>query len=268
MKIAISNIAWEPAENEAVWALLQQRGIYGLEVAPALVSTEFTSVDATVYTHTIAHYGLQVVAAQALLFGRPDLVLFGSPEARVALGQHLRRMIDFLHWLGGSTAVFGSPKNRLTNGLSSENVQAIATDFFGSLGEYAAKKGIVLALEPNPRGYGADFVTTTAEAVALAKTINNPGFTAHLDVGSLIMNNEDPGLASVLAMPWINHVHVSEPNLAPVGLDHESTHRIVAEQLREHNYQGWVSVEMKKNETGSNIPAIMRALDFVQSIYG
>ncbi len=260
MKIAISNIAWEPAENEVVWKILQERGVVGLEVAPSLVGPEFAQ--------KISDYDLQVVAAQALLFGRSDLVLFGSEETRVALLEHLCKVVDLLQSLGGSVAIFGSPKNRLTNGLPPEVAEGIAVDFFRTLGYYAAKKGIAIALEPNPVGYGADFVNTTAEAVALAKLVNSPGFVAHLDVGSLIMNGEDPVQTTTLALPWIKHVHVSAPLLAPLDAQYEVVHRTVAEVLRANNFSGWVSVEMKKGDAGSNIPTILTALDFVQSIYG
>ena len=53
--------------------------------------------------------GVSVVALQALLFGRPDLVLFESPERRSATLDYLEGVLRLASWLGAGPLVFGSP---------------------------------------------------------------------------------------------------------------------------------------------------------------
>ena len=37
MKLAVSNIAWEPDEDEAVYTLMQKYGVTGVEIAPTKI---------------------------------------------------------------------------------------------------------------------------------------------------------------------------------------------------------------------------------------
>ena len=50
-KLAVSNIAWEPAEDGAVYALMRKYGFSGLEIAP----TRIFETAPVSYTHLRAH---------------------------------------------------------------------------------------------------------------------------------------------------------------------------------------------------------------------
>jgi hypothetical protein len=79
--------------------------------------------------------GLPIVAAQALLFGRPDLLLLGPPDVRRQTIDYLRLVFDLCAAAGATTMVFGSPRNRRREGRSTADAMAIATDAFrGSAG--------------------------------------------------------------------------------------------------------------------------------------
>ena len=41
LKLAISNIAWDKADDEAVYAAMQQNGFTGLEIAPTRIFPEY-----------------------------------------------------------------------------------------------------------------------------------------------------------------------------------------------------------------------------------
>src|SRR5207237_8545088 len=100
----------------------------------------------------------------------------------------------------------------------------IAVDLCRELGDHAAAHGVVLCIEANPPEYGCDFITTTAEAVALCEAINNVGIGINADLGGMTMAGEDPRLMIESAASVLGHFHASEPDLAELGTeaDHDS----------------------------------------------
>ena len=116
MRLAVSNIAW-PADADAEAAtMLVAHGAAGVEVAPARVCDrpwEAPADRVMAYRRFWEDRGLPIVALQALLFGRPDLVLFGDAAARRLLREQLVAIINLAAGLGAQRLVFGSPSRRL-----------------------------------------------------------------------------------------------------------------------------------------------------------
>src|SRR5262249_40426902 len=142
------------------------------------------------YRRAWADRGLEISSLQALLFGRPDLELFGATRRQLA--EYLYRVIEFGAGLGASALVFGSPKNRLRRSLSSADAVASAAEFFREIGSVAAQQGVVVAIEANPPEYGGDFVTRTSEAAELARATASVGIGINGDLGGMTMSGDDP----------------------------------------------------------------------------
>ena len=266
-RLAVSNIAWEPPEDDAIGVLLAREGVTGIELAPTKWRQrpyEASRDDVLAYRRQWEDRGLRVVALQALLFGRADLQLFGDDTHRAALADYLRRAIDFGSTLGAHALVFGSPKNRARGALPVADAMGIAATFFREVGEHAHERGAVLCIEANPPEYGCDFVTTTAEAIALCRLTDHPGIQLNLDLGAITLGGEDPLEIVESANGLIGHVHASEPRLAEVagGARHETA----ARALQASGYRGWVSIEMRAG--GENASAIERAVRAVKGAYG
>src|SRR5262245_32244396 len=76
MRLAISNLAWPGEADESAAAVLVDCGAQGVEIAPTKVWTrplEATASERRAYRAAWERRGIQVVALQALLFGRPEL---------------------------------------------------------------------------------------------------------------------------------------------------------------------------------------------------
>ena len=261
MKLAISNIAWNESEDEVVYSLLRNYGIAGLEVAPTRLITEpYQNKEraACILSHLHQQYGFVVPSMQSILFGRNER-LFGSLEERGALIDYLCRAVDFANAIGCGNLVFGAPRNR--NYHSGDDVM-VAEGFFREIAEYALKHGSVLSMEANPTIYGTNYINTTHEAVDLVRRINHPGFMVNFDLGTVIQNQEDI-LSLGEAITVVNHVHVSEPYLAPVIP--RSIHKQAMDLLRENGYTGYVSIEMKRDENDA-IGNVERVIDYVMNL--
>jgi sugar phosphate isomerase/epimerase len=249
VKRAVSNIAWPAAQDDAVARILRSAGIGGIEIAPRkLFSDPAAATDEQVIAvrKLWEDRGLPIVAAQALLFGKPELTLFDSPETRQRTLDYLTRIVRLCAKLGAQALVFGSPKNRRRGSLPREHAEDIAVEFFAQLGRVAADEGTCVVLEANPPDYGADFITTAAEAITLVERVNHPGFRLHLDAGCMMLAGDPLTETFARGGSILRHVHISEPNLEPPGHSGRVDHAGFATQLRQMNYANWVSLEMRE----------------------
>jgi len=271
-RLALSNIAWAPEDEPAAAALLAARGVTAVEVAPTSRWPDprrSTAAQRRAWRDWWGEQGIEIVAMQALLFGRDDLQLFGPAAGRRELLDYLAEVLAVGADLGARVAVFGAPKNRRLQGTPPAEAERIAVEFFRELAERALATGVLVGLEANPTGYGCDFITTSAEARALVQLVDRPGLVLHLDLGGMTLAGEDLPSAIGACSGMIRHVHVSEPGLAPLGTG-ATAHAAAAAALRQARYGGVLSVEMRRPPPGESdrLSALRRALDVLQSVYG
>lgn len=268
MKLAVSNIAWPADHDIEVADLLQSSVVEGIEVAPTRIwpaPLDASPSEVKAHRGWWEERGLPIIAAQALLFGQPELTVFESGEIRRRTIAYLEGIIEVCADLGAKVLVFGSPKNRRVGALSSETVEGIAVDFFGRLGEAASRAGAALVMEANPPAYGADYITSASAALDLVRKVNHPGFRLHLDSGCMTMSRDPVEEILGGAADVLSHFHISEPHLAPIGeggVDHEFFGRL----LNGSAYDRWVSIEMRLTEP-FNIGDIERAVSTAEAAY-
>jgi D-psicose/D-tagatose/L-ribulose 3-epimerase len=249
-KLAISNIAWPAELNLEVLEVLERHGVHDLEIAPSKIWSRPNLVplsEARRYKHDLARRGFRIVAAQSLLFGRPDLTIFKEEEITRQTLAYLEGIIQLCAELGAEALVFGSPKNRRIGDTPPEQVARVSESFFGALAEYAERVGTVVVLEANPPQYEADFVTRAQEAAMLVRAVNRPGLRLHLDTGCMSMAGDDIDRIFQDHQPLVHHFHISEPWLAPVNAA-TVDHGRFARCLRAHGYDRWLSIEMRSPE--------------------
>jgi D-psicose/D-tagatose/L-ribulose 3-epimerase len=298
MKLAISNIAWNPPDDEWVAAAMREHRFAGVEIAPTKIwskPAEVSESEARRYRDLWEARGLPIVAMQSLLFGQPDLCVFGSELERRALLDFLSRVMRLASWLGVRVLVFGSPKNRRRGSLAPADAFAAAVPLFREAGDVAASLGVVLCIEPNPPVYDCDFVTTADEGRAFVDTVASPGFGLHLDAAGMHLAGEDGPAALARHAPILRHFHISEPELGPVGAATHSSaadpsdsgapppfatdprpallsgpvpHSPLASTLHAARYPNFCSIEMRATPAPDTASAILRALAFAAATYG
>jgi sugar phosphate isomerase/epimerase len=267
LKLTISNIAWHAEEDEAVAAVLNAAGVPAIEVAPTRLFADpigSTREQRQAERERWRDRGLSISSAQSLLFARPELRLFGPAEERQEMLRFLQELCAFCAQLGAGPLVFGSPKARRRGDLQVDEAFAIAVEFFRELGTRAAEEGCCVCIEPNPPAYGCDFVTTSDEGLALVEAVGSPGFGLHLDAAGMFLAGENPVAAVRRHALRLRHFHLSAPNLElprPDSLDY----RAILTELKAGGYAGWVSVEMRAAERGTNAARVRSVLELAQS---
>lgn len=269
MRLSISNIAWDPREDEAVARLLRSYSVDAIDIAPS----KYFSCPASARDEDVARVrdwwgvrGIEVTGMQSLLFGTQGLNVFGSDSSRSNMLKHLTSICRIGGGLGATRLVFGSPKNRDRAGLTDEDASNIAIPFFSTLGDIAEENGTTICLEPNPVCYGANYMVTNAETALVVREIDHPCIKMQFDTGALTLTNEDPFTALDICASLVGHVHASEPNLVPLGdgvTDHAAMGRALQRCLSGHV----VCIEMLGVKNEPQIVSIERALQVAVSHY-
>jgi sugar phosphate isomerase/epimerase len=261
MKLSVSNIAWGAEDDERMYKRLSEMGYEGLEVAPTRLFSEAPYVNPERAGEFAAklkrEHGLVVCSMQSIWYGREERIFEGL-EHRLALLEHSRLAAGFARDIGCCNLVFGNPRNRIIGGPSD---MGVAIEFFSSLGEIGESFGVVFAIEPNPTIYGTNFLNTTQQAAEFIREIGSDNIRLNVDFGTIIENCE--GIDAVGAnIDIVNHVHISEPNLVPIR--RSDAHTRLAGLLRSEHYEGFVSIEMRRQEQPDQL---LDAMEYVKATF-
>lgn len=263
-RLSVSNIAWSAEEDDAAYEILAAKGIQGVEVAPGRIWRDPTHADSGDVPEGMKSRGLSISGFQAILFGRPELLLF-HPMEQDRLLEYLALLAATCSRSGGQYLVFGAPRNRFVpEGLSFQKAFSKAVAFFQDLAERVSAKDIIFGIEANPAVYGCNFCTHVEDVVRLVSAIDSPAIRWHLDTGELAMNNENVPDVVMENGALIGSVHISEPHLGDFSSPW-SGHSCVAAALKHLRYRGWVSLEMKRPSNG--LEGLRRAADLLVSLY-
>ena len=268
MKLAVSNIAWPPSLQQDILPLLQRHGVKGIEGAPTKLWPGWESVSvesAELIRKQFTEKGFKIPALQAILFAKPECKLFGNDQQRVELEEHLAACAGIARSLGARFLVFGAPKNRERNGHTPDAAFEMAREFFVRVAETYQAQGVCLCFEANPEQYGCEFVTNSVDAARLVRAVNREGFRLHLDTACMHLAGEQIPSAIREAADILAHFHVSEPFLGSFDSP-QLDHALAAQALRDVDYQGWVSLEMR--QTDSPVETVATAVCFLERTYG
>ena len=252
MKYSVSNIAWLPSEDKEVAKHLKNSFISGIEIAPSRYFSNVENAsnqDFDALRNYWIKFGFPITSLQSLLFQRPDLQLFGNNLTRQKLANYILNLGMKAAILGAGPMVFGSPKNRDIGNIKLEYAKILACEFFQDLGSKWTDNTSYLVFEANPEIYECNFITRTSEAIKLVESVNSEKFRWHLDLACTEAGNES-SVELLLATPTLpSHIHISERNLSPLNISNSELYKNVIETLLIRNYQGVITLEMRR--TGS-----------------
>lgn len=269
MRISISNIAWDTSEDDAVSDLLMKHHIDAIDIAPGKYFPDPKNVSDKEIVSVRQKWedrGISIVGMQSLLFGTHGLNIFDNNTVQQKMLDHLQGVMRVAAGLGIQPLVFGSPKNRDRQGLTDDQTLAVARAFFLKVGNIAQQEGVVICLEPNPECYGANFMTRSDETLAMVELINHPAIKMQLDTGAIAINHEDIVQIIKGNEEKIGHIHLSEPNLLPLGRSN-ANHQLVAKGLNRLLSGRIATIEMLTPQNETALPVIDQAISFAIQHY-
>ena len=228
--------------------LIASLGYAGVEIAPFTLAdapADLSPADRAGLTHDAEGAGLEVVGLHWLLAKTTGFHLTTADAAvREATARRLIELTDLCADLGGDVMVLGSPQQRnLEPGMSLETATDHAAEVLAQVVPRLEGRGVTLALEPLAPAE-TDFLTTCAEAVALAERVGSPRIRLHQDVKAMVGGEPEPPAAIIRRFPERTaHFHANDANLLGPGMG-ETDFAPILTALKETGYAGWVSVEV------------------------
>lgn len=267
--ISISNIAWDVSIDNQMAETLQALGVGYIDIAPPKYFNQpsKTSKDEILKVKEYwRNKGIEPLGMQALLFGTQGLNVFGSASIQDQLLSHLADICRIGNILGARKLVFGSPRNRDRAHLNDQQTNDMALDFFGRLGDIALNENVVICLEPNPVAYHANFMTNSLETVDIVQQINHKNIRMQLDIGAMLMNDEVALEIIKKVAPWVHHIHISEPHLAPLNIDN-LYHLDAAKAIKQYLPKMPMTIEMLSTNNSTSLAEIEQAIYLIKKTY-
>lgn len=264
MALSISNIAWNPNLDRSVAELLCKHDVHCIDIAPGKYFNNLMEADTQEILSVKRFWnmrGISIIGMQSLFYGTKGFNIFG--ESYIVMLSYLDIICKTASILGARFLTFGSPKNRDRSGLSDSETLDKALSFFYMAGKIAQNHSVVLCLEPNPKEYGANFLTTTKETYNFVKMLNHPCIKLQLDVGELILNDEKNTVIDICS-DMIGHVHISEPQLKPIGTNQDE-HLVFSPVIKK--LESNKTIEMLTADTKDPLKDIEKSLVFVKELY-
>ncbi len=247
MRLAISNIAWPVERTENMLKLIRSLGCEGVEVAPSKIWSEpidSSSEQREEFLKFVKKNKLTIAALHALFYTRRDLSIFGDEQIKLETEEYFKMLVKLAADLETKILVFGSPAARDKKSLKMKEAMNKAADFFYPVAEFAKKYGVCIVIEPL-RKSETNFINSAFEGLQLVKIINSNGFKLHLDAKSVAEEAVDHKKLINDIFPYLKHFHINDPDLIEVG-SVADYHPKFGKILREVNYHGFVSIEMRE----------------------
>lgn len=197
-----------------------------------------------------------------------DIKLTGPAVDREEIRAYVEKSLALAESFGAKVIVFGSPGARtVPDGFARDRAWTQLADFLRlTSGVIKARGyGMVIGIEAL-RKPETNIVNTVAEALRLAREVNDPRVRLNVDFYHLAFENEDPDVV-LQAGPLIAHVQISDPVQRGFPRDDagEPRYRRFFENLRKVGYRGRISVEAESKDLAGDCGP---ALQFLKRMAG
>ncbi len=186
--------------------------------------------------------GLERTAISALGDPAAD-PLSPDPAVRAAAEAHLRRVVDCTRALGARQVA--GPLQQVLGQFSgtapTEEEFARAREVHRAVGDHAAERGVVVALEAVNR-FESYFANTMADLAAYLDSVDHPAITGMYDTFHANLEERDPVAALTDNLRHVAHIHISESDRGVPGRGHVPWDETFA-AIRAAGYDGWLTIE-------------------------
>ncbi len=173
---------------------------------------------------TLAKYNLScTLVCTGEIYGQLGLSYTDpDPAKREEAVRRTKLIIDFAQALDANVN-FGRIRGHYCAEMPKEETEALSIAAFQELSDYAAPKGVMLALE-EVTIMQTNFLNTLAESVDFIERVNKPNFRLMMDIFHMNLEEKDIYEAIRKYSPYNIHVHLADNNRrypGQCGLDFE-----------------------------------------------
>lgn len=246
-KYSLCNEVFEKWEFAASCREMRKAGFQGIEIAPFTLADHLDEISAArrrELRDIMRSEGTSFAGLHWLLITPKWLhVTTADRTIREKSWQYFRKLIDFCADLGEKgIMVFGSPKQRASQGNSAEEARRHLRDLLASVAQHAGSRGVTILIEPLA-SKDTDVVNTMAEAVAMVEDIRHPAIQSMFDFHNTPDEREPLDVLVRRYYRYIRHIHVNEMDGRYPGTGNLDF-RPVFQVLFERKFPYWVSLEV------------------------
>ena len=195
---------------------------------------------------TMKRAGIECAGLHWLLAPPPKGLHFTTPDVAVRRKTiaYFNELIDFCGDLEGKAMIFGSPRQRNTQGIPVERAREYFAEGLAEVAGHAQQRGIKILIEP--LGHRTtDVVNTLAEALEVAQQVAHPAVDIMFDFNNTVDETEPFDVLLRKYYKHIHHVHVQEQGGKHLGTGNAVNDYVKAFQvLKDLRYRDWVSLEV------------------------
>ena len=214
-------------------------------------------------------YGLKVVlVCTGEIFGQLGLSYTDTDaERRAEALRRTKEIIDFAAALNAKINI-GRIRGQYRRELTKEETETYAVEAFRTIADYAAPKGVDIALE-SVTIMQTNFINTLAEAAAMVDRVDRSNFRLMMDVFHLNLEEKDLFAAIRRYSDYNIHVHLADNNRrypGHCGLDFEK----ILRTFHETGYDGAFTTEIYQipDMKGAARGAVEHLRPILRRVYG
>ena len=249
-KYAMCNESMRELPWEQQCEIVAAAGYTGIEIASfTLVKEsvlELTTNDRITLLKTMKENGLECAGLHWLLAPPPKGLHFTTPDqaVRKKTVAYLEALIDFCADLEGEMMIFGSPKQRDTQGISVDEAKKYFAEGLAAVADHAQQRGVKVLIEHLDHTQ-TDVVNTLAEAKAIVDEVEHPAIQMMFDFHNTADETEPLDVLIKRFYDSCYHVHVQEMDGKHLGQGSAANDFVKAFQLlKDLGYNRWVSLEV------------------------
>ncbi len=231
-----------------------ETGYEGIEVAPFTLGDHVDDIpaDRRAEIRGIAEEaGVDILGLHWLLVTPEGLHTTTPDEAiRHKSWDYMVKLAEFCADLGGKVMIFGSPGQRSSVGISTEEAVEHLTNGLRDVAPSIAGHGVQLLLEPLSSDQ-TDVINTLDEALAVVEAVNHPAVSTMFDFHNTA--DETSPLDELVHAYYdhIGHIQIQEMDGTYLGTgDAVEAYVPALQAFRDNGYDKWISLEVFDFEPG------------------
>lgn len=208
-----------------------------IEIAPTLISKNYykekKKIKKILYKEKI-----KAISLQSIFYNFKKINLKNKKDF-LNLINHFKKIISFCSYLQIKNISVGSCPSRKLRGNQSE-INKYNIVFFSKLAEIAAKKNIVISIEPISKKYGNFFLNNIYEALEFVIKLNKKNVKLVLDTGNCKYEKKNFQNFFLKYRKYINHIQISDKNINKLNV-----HTVKKELMffKRTNFNKTISIE-------------------------
>jgi len=253
MNLAVSNLAWECSDDLFIFKELNKLKINRVECVLTKINNWENLNNSLIndYKNNLNKNGIEIKSIQSIFYG----LEINDLTDTLKIIKHIKKLLEYSKILGFEIMVLGSPKLRKKSLGFYEKLKFT----FQEIDKLLNNTGVELSLEPNSKLYSGEYFFRIDEIIYFLKECNFKNIKTMIDTHNLILEGDDPCLLLEKYRKYINHIHISEPNLLP--LSNLNFHEKFSKTLKKINFDKTITLEMLKNDN------LIENLELFNSIY-